>query len=91
MPGLFLECKSCGKSFPSRIGVNEDARHGVSMNGVRHQCPSCGHEGEYFTPDYFVPTETGERGAEEPAPPVESTERPEEVEARRLAGYGVHS
>jgi hypothetical protein len=91
MPGLFLECKSCGKSFPSRIGVNDDAIHGVSMNGVMHRCPNCQHEAEYFTADYFVPNATGQREKAPPVQPEVPHESQAQLEARRLSGYSVSS
>ncbi len=93
MPGLFLECRHCGQSFPSRIGVNDAALHGVSMNGVTHRCPQCQHEDQYFTGDYFVPDATGKRAQadaeREQQAPTESHQSPAEVAARKLSGYGV--
>lgn len=89
MPGLYVDCKKCGKPFPSRIGVNEDAIHGLSMSGVLHRCPACRTEEEYFTADYYVPSETRATAKGERPPPLESHVTPAELAAQKLSGYGV--
>ena len=89
MPSLFLKCRACGKGFPSRIGVTEEAIHGVSMNGLTHRCPQCGQEDQYFTADYFVPKATEDAAGAEPESAAESHESSAQVQARKLSGYGV--
>jgi hypothetical protein len=88
MPLLLLNCRHCGEEFPSGIGVNEAALHGVTMAGLHHRCPHCGVEEEYYTNDYHaavVPT------VPEPSAPGESTAAHGEhrEEANKMAAFGV--
>ncbi|HEV2449164.1 MAG TPA: hypothetical protein VGU43_01995 [Thermoplasmata archaeon] len=89
MPSLMLSCRHCQGEFPSGIGVNEEALHGVTMAGLHHRCPHCGTEEEYYTNDYHLALVSAHVEAhvpgEEHAPAM--AERREE--ANRMAGFGV--
>ncbi|MCI4341106.1 MAG: hypothetical protein L3K11_01840 [Thermoplasmata archaeon] len=88
MPSLMLDCRHCGEEFPSGIGVNESALHGVTMAGLHHRCPHCGVDEEYYTNDYHLAAALTEG---EPAPPEETTAVRAEhrEEANKMAAYGV--
>jgi hypothetical protein len=88
MPSLMLICRSCHEEFPSGIGVNETALHGVTMAGLHHRCPHCGAEEEYYTNDYHLaksPT-----AAEPTVHEMEAAEAAQQrEEANRMAAFGV--
>lgn len=88
MPSLMLNCRSCHAEFPSGIGVNEAAIHGVTMAGLRHRCPHCGTEEQYYTNDYHLAQAPVEAGASvQTSDAAEVGQRREE--ANRMAGFGV--
>ena len=89
MPSLFVRCHSCSEEFPSGIAVSsEEALHGVAMNGLRHKCPKCGAEGQYFTGDYYVPKGI-ERIKEDAPDQVTPSKAAQQEEAVKMSGYGV--
>jgi hypothetical protein len=88
MPSLMLDCRSCHAEFPSGIGVNEVALHGVTMAGLHHRCPHCGADDQYYTNDYHMakaPVEAAPTPQESQAAEVAQ----QREEANRMAGFGV--
>lgn len=89
MPSLMLDCRSCHAEFPSGIGVNETALRGVTMAGLRHRCPHCGAEDQYYTNDYHLakaPVDAAAKVPSEEHAPVTAERR---EEANRMVGFGV--
>jgi hypothetical protein len=90
MPSLMLKCRRCHAEFPSGIGVNETALHGVTMAGLHHRCPRCGTEEEYYTNDYHLALTTSEpehdSGAHDSEAPEVAMRR---EEANKMSAYGV--
>ena len=93
MPTLLVRCQKCGEEFPTPIGVTGTTLSGVLISGLTHRCPHCGAEGQYFTQDYHVPTETAERPETRAnvavTAPSDEVRAENQVDMVKVAGYGV--
>jgi DNA-directed RNA polymerase subunit RPC12/RpoP len=95
MPTLFLKCRSCGKEFPTPIGVTDPKLQGsLIISGLKHRCPHCNAEDRYSTLDYFIHKTEAGAAADGSAATIGGDQEQNEktqtgTQTGRLAGYAV--
>ncbi len=93
VPTLFVKCRACDHEFPTRIGEPEGGPSGVIISGLKLRCPKCGHEDQYSTHDFRVPSTRkgpapGGKSEAEPNPAAEHAAKQDEAQ-EKLEGFSV--
>jgi ribosomal protein S27E len=56
VPTLFVKCRACGHEIPTPVAEPKTGESGVMISGLRIRCPDCGHDDQYSTADFHLPS-----------------------------------